>query len=50
MTISLREASPPVAVLHDWIDESYRLVAPKRLVGELDRQGGGTSTERSRWT
>jgi predicted DNA-binding protein (MmcQ/YjbR family) len=24
-------------VLHDWIEESYRLVAPKRLVAQLER-------------
>jgi predicted DNA-binding protein (MmcQ/YjbR family) len=24
-------------LLRDWIEESYRIVAPKRLVGELDR-------------
>jgi hypothetical protein len=23
-------------LLRDWIEESYRIVAPKRLVGELD--------------
>jgi predicted DNA-binding protein (MmcQ/YjbR family) len=27
---------PPIAVLRDWIDESYRAVAPKRLVATLD--------------
>jgi predicted DNA-binding protein (MmcQ/YjbR family) len=27
--------SPPVDILKDWIDESYRAVAPKRLVREL---------------
>ncbi|HJU47418.1 MAG TPA: MmcQ/YjbR family DNA-binding protein [Gaiellaceae bacterium] len=25
------------AVLRDWVEESYRLVAPKRVVAELDR-------------
>jgi hypothetical protein len=25
----------PVGVLKDWIDESYRAVAPKKLVGTL---------------
>lgn len=28
-------------VLRDWIEESYRVVAPKRLVAELDRARGG---------
>jgi predicted DNA-binding protein (MmcQ/YjbR family) len=26
-------------LLRDWIEESYRIVAPKRLVAELDRRG-----------
>jgi len=26
------------ALLRDWIEESYRIVAPKRLVAELDRK------------
>ena len=28
--------SPPVGLLCQWIEESYRAVAPKRLVAELD--------------
>jgi predicted DNA-binding protein (MmcQ/YjbR family) len=28
--------APPSAVLCDWVEESYRIVAPKRLVAELD--------------
>jgi len=31
---------PPVAVLTDWVEESYRLVAPKRLIAELDARAG----------
>ena len=27
---------PPVGLLEDWIDESYRTVAPKKLVKQLD--------------
>jgi len=27
--------SPPIDILEDWIEESYRAVAPKRLVREL---------------
>ncbi|MET0554157.1 MAG: MmcQ/YjbR family DNA-binding protein, partial [Vicinamibacteria bacterium] len=30
---------PPVDVLCKWIDESYRAVAPVKLVKELDGQG-----------
>jgi predicted DNA-binding protein (MmcQ/YjbR family) len=29
---------PPIDVLRDWIVESYRAIAPKRLVAQLDRQ------------
>jgi hypothetical protein len=25
-----------IALLRDWVEESYRIVAPKRLVAELD--------------
>jgi len=31
-------APVPVELLCDWIDESYRLIAAKRLVAELDRR------------
>ena len=37
--VSARFASsedPPVAMLREWIDESYRAVAPKKLVDGLD--------------
>jgi predicted DNA-binding protein (MmcQ/YjbR family) len=37
VTVPLSGASPPAEVLQDWIEESYRIVAPKRLVAELDR-------------
>jgi predicted DNA-binding protein (MmcQ/YjbR family) len=30
----------PVDLLRRWIEESYRAVAPKKLVAELDRGGG----------
>lgn len=30
------DATPPLPVLQEWIDESYRAQAPKRLVKELD--------------
>lgn len=32
---------PPLGVLTDLIEESYRLVAPKKLVAELDREAEG---------
>jgi predicted DNA-binding protein (MmcQ/YjbR family) len=31
-------------LLCDWIEESYRIVAPKRLVAELDRRAAPTGT------
>jgi predicted DNA-binding protein (MmcQ/YjbR family) len=36
VTVPLGDESPPVEVLTDWVEESYRLVAPKRLVAQLD--------------
>ena len=34
--------APPLAVLKDWVEESYRLIAGKRLVAELDARGAAT--------
>ncbi|MEP6993474.1 MAG: MmcQ/YjbR family DNA-binding protein [Acidobacteriota bacterium] len=31
--------SPPVAILKSWIEESYRAVAPKKLLTELEAKG-----------
>ena len=40
VTVRLDGASlPPEGVLLDWIEESYRAVAPKRLVAALDAGG-----------
>ena len=36
------DAAPPLAVLKDWVEESYRHVAPKKLVAELDATGAGS--------
>jgi predicted DNA-binding protein (MmcQ/YjbR family) len=36
-----RGEAPPVDLLCQWIDESYREVAPKRLVKELDAAPSG---------
>jgi predicted DNA-binding protein (MmcQ/YjbR family) len=36
VTVPLRAEGVNVALLRDWIEESYRIVAPKRLVSELD--------------
>ena len=34
--VPFRDTTPPLRVLQDWVEESYRMVAPKRLVAELD--------------
>ncbi len=34
VTIPFRDSTPPLDVLKDWVEESYRLVAPKRLWSE----------------
>jgi predicted DNA-binding protein (MmcQ/YjbR family) len=36
VTIPLRAPGVTVELLRDWIEESYRIVAPKKLVAELD--------------
>lgn len=36
VSVSLQADLPPVDVLLDWVEESYRLVAPKRLGALLD--------------
>ncbi|MCZ6598055.1 MAG: MmcQ/YjbR family DNA-binding protein [Planctomycetota bacterium] len=30
------DETPPIAILREWIDESYRVIAPKKLVAALD--------------
>jgi predicted DNA-binding protein (MmcQ/YjbR family) len=37
VSIQLGVGLPPIGVLHDWIEESYRAVAPKKLVALLDQ-------------
>ncbi len=39
VTVKLDEASLPYEALQDWVEESYRAVAPRRLVAELGRRG-----------
>lgn len=34
---------PPIELFEDWIDESYRAVAPKKLITELDARHGVSS-------
>ena len=41
--VSLRweaKAKPPIDLCTDWIEESYRAIAPKKLVAELDARAG----------
>jgi predicted DNA-binding protein (MmcQ/YjbR family) len=49
VTVPPRETSPPLDVLTDWVEESYRIVAPKQLVAELDcrmRETGRTAPKK----
>jgi predicted DNA-binding protein (MmcQ/YjbR family) len=36
VSIPFKGRSPAVGLLRDWVEESYRLVAPKKLIKELD--------------
>jgi hypothetical protein len=38
--------SPPLAILCGWIDESYRAIAPKRLVAALDGAPAPTTKQK----
>ncbi|HEX2574971.1 MAG TPA: MmcQ/YjbR family DNA-binding protein [Aquihabitans sp.] len=38
VVVPLGDGAPPVAVLEDWVEESYRLVALKRNVRALDER------------
>lgn len=48
------DESPPSGLLERWIDESYRLLVPKRLVALLPQRGlltrGGTDTAKQQKT
>ena len=46
VTVPFGERTPPLAVLKDWVEESYRVVAPKRLVAELDEQAAAARDRR----
>jgi predicted DNA-binding protein (MmcQ/YjbR family) len=37
VSVPFGPGTPPLDVLKDWVEESYRRVAPKRLVSELDQ-------------
>ncbi|MBH5337795.1 MmcQ/YjbR family DNA-binding protein [Streptomyces pactum] len=36
VTVPLGDGAPPVDLLRDWVEESYRTIAPKRLSAQLD--------------
>jgi predicted DNA-binding protein (MmcQ/YjbR family) len=36
VTIPFRPTTPPLPVLKDWVEESYRTVAPRRLLEEWE--------------
>jgi predicted DNA-binding protein (MmcQ/YjbR family) len=38
VSVPLTGSLPPAEVLLDWVEESYRTIAPKRLVAELDER------------
>jgi len=38
VTVPLRAPAVSLPLLRDWVEESYRIVAPRRLVAELDEQ------------
>jgi len=42
-----REA-PPMQLLASWIEESYRAIAPKRLVAQLDAPSAGSAPARKK--
>ena len=40
VTIPFRDGTPPLDVLRDWVEESYRRVATKKLAAQLDDRSG----------
>ena len=41
VSVNFDKGKPPVEIFKDWIEESYRAVAPKTLVKQLDDVGLG---------
>ena len=41
VSLTVGKGGPGVDLLSDWVDESYRLVAPKRLAALLDERDEG---------
>ena len=50
VSVPVGAGAPPLELLREWIEESYRLVAPKRLAEQLDGkpQPKGRSKKRKR--
>ena len=48
VTVPLVRRRVDLALLRDWVEESYRIVAPKRLVAELDDASSRDESRRSR--
>lgn len=40
VTVPLRARGVTMGILRDWVEESYRIVAPRRIVAELDSLTG----------
>ena len=36
VTMPLDGDIPPLDILYDWLEESYRIIAPKKLAAQLD--------------
>ena len=47
VTVPVRADGVTIALLRDWVEESYRIVAPKRLVADARRVRANASTENS---
>jgi predicted DNA-binding protein (MmcQ/YjbR family) len=41
VTVPLKADGVDLALLRDWVEESYRIVAPRRLVAALDQRASG---------
>jgi predicted DNA-binding protein (MmcQ/YjbR family) len=41
VTVPLRSPGVSLEILRDWVEESYRIVAPKRVVAQLDSGATG---------
>jgi predicted DNA-binding protein (MmcQ/YjbR family) len=39
VNVPFTRKAPPLDVLRDWVEESYRAVAPRKRVAELDAKG-----------